>query len=224
MRREKKSSLLSNNNNSHRFECQPSLPTAAAVAAPPSSPPACSQSVSQFVSVFGFDACGDSFLPPSWSLMCGGFWVVGFQLLAGLALCLFFSLCRNAILLCSRCLSFSTGCGWVEGRKSSGLFLDPSEFWSFVTLLLYSSNPLHCLCVFVCSCTSAPYNSGSESASVEKKPLKQQQITNNFLLNKFLRHENSCKISYMSKLVDFFSLTEETPWSHPFEASQAFPL
>jgi len=161
LRGERKSSLLSNNNNSHRFECLHSLPTAVAVAvaAPPTSPPACSQSVSQFVSVFGFDPCGDfSFPPPSSSLMCGGFWVVGFQLLAGLALCLSFSLCRNAILLCSRCLSFSTGHGWVEGRKSSGLFLDPSEFLSFVTLLLYSSNPLHCLCVFVCFCTSAPYN------------------------------------------------------------------
>ncbi len=65
--------------------------------------------------------------------------------------------------------------GGVEGRKSSGLFWDPSEFLSFVTLLLYSSNPLHCLCVFVCFCTSAPYNSGSACASVEKKPLKQHK-------------------------------------------------
>jgi hypothetical protein len=72
----------------------------------------------------------------------------------------------------------------VEGRKSSGLFLDPSEFSSFVILLLYSSNPLHCLCVFVCFCTSAPFNSGSESAGVEKKPLKQQQTT--FFLTNFL--------------------------------------
>lgn len=200
MRREKKSSLLSNNNNSHRFECLPSLSTAAAVAAPPTRPPACSQSVSQFVSVLGFDPCRDFSAPLSSSLMCRGFWVMGFQLLAGLALCLSFSLRRNAILLCSRCLSFSTGCGRVEARKSSGLFLDPSEFLSFVTLLLYSSNPLHCLCVFVCFCTSAPYNSGSESASVEKEPLKQQQkqqttfFVTNFLdvktLVKFLTCQN----------------------------------
>jgi hypothetical protein len=72
----------------------------------------------------------------------------------------------------------------VEARKSSGLFLYPSEFLSFVTLLLYSSNPLHCLCVFVCFCTSAPYNSASESAGVEKKPLKQQRTT--FFLTNFL--------------------------------------
>ncbi len=89
-----------------------------------------------------------------WGFLGGGFSATCWSR----SLSFFLSLCRNAILLCSRCLSFSTERGWVEGRKSSGLFLDPSEFLSFVTLLLYSSNPLHCLCVFVCFCTSAPYN------------------------------------------------------------------
>jgi len=150
LRREKKSSLLSNNNNSHRFECLPSLSTAAAVAAPPTRPPACSQSVSQFVSVLGFDPCRDFSPPLSSSLMCRGFWVMGFQLLAGLALCLSFSLRRNAILLCSRCLSFSTGCGRVEARKSSGLFLDPSEFLSFVLCCyILATHYIVCVCLFV---------------------------------------------------------------------------